>query len=107
MVESANNADNPIAHAALTKLSEKTDVLFGLLINPGLLKLPSDIQKMVIHGIQTAWSESFTTVFLSGLIFISIGILVALSVGKGRIKRDKELTEENEPATIHGQEATE
>lgn len=108
MVESAEHANNPIAQAALNKLSEKTDVLFGLLINPSLLQLPSDIQKIVIHGIETAWSESFTTVFLTGLIFIALGILVALSVGKGRIKKDKELLSEKEQqARFQGNGATE
>lgn len=91
MVDAAKNTENPVAHGTLTALSEKTDSLFGLLINPGLLQLPEDIKKIVLHAIQTAWSESFSTVFLTGLIFISIGILVALSVGKGRIKRDSEL----------------
>ncbi|MFJ5714892.1 MDR family MFS transporter [Neobacillus sp. NPDC093127] len=90
MIQSAKETENPIAHEALKILSEKTDSLFRLLLDPSLLKLPEEIQKIVIHGIQTAWTESFSTVFLTGLIFISIGILVALSVGKGRIKRDSQ-----------------
>ncbi|ETI69470.1 MDR family MFS transporter [Neobacillus vireti] len=90
MIQSAKETENPIAHEALKTLSEKTDSLFSLLLHPSLLKLPEEVQKIVIHGIQTAWTESFSTVFLTGLIFISIGILVALSVGKGRIKRDSQ-----------------
>lgn len=108
MVDVANNTENPVAHGALKALSEKTDALFGLLVNPSLLKLPAEIQKVVLHGIQSAWSDSFTTVFLAGLIFISVGILVALSVGKGRIKRDKELEKEKEQlGNSNRREATE
>jgi hypothetical protein len=96
MVNAANDAKNPIAHQALTALSEKTDSLFSLLLNPSLLKMPEDIQNSVIHAIQIAWSDSFSTVFLTGLIFIAIGVIVALAVGKGRIKRDNELKDGNE-----------
>jgi len=96
MVSAANDTENPIAHQALTVLSEKTDSLFSLLLNPGLLKMPEDIQNSVIHAIQIAWSDSFSTVFLTGLIFIAVGVLVALAVGKGRIKRDSEINEGGE-----------
>jgi len=96
MVIAANDTENPIAHQALTVLSEKTDSLFSLLLNPGLLKMPEDIQNSVIHAIQIAWSDSFSTVFLTGLIFIAVGVLVALAVGKGRIKRDSEINEGGE-----------
>jgi EmrB/QacA subfamily drug resistance transporter len=108
MVTAANDAENPIAHKALQALSEKTDSLFSLLLNPSLLKMPEEIQKSVIHAIQIAWSDSFSTVFLTGLIFISVGILVALAVGNGRIKRDNELKGgEGQQAKSFGQNATE
>lgn len=108
MVNAANNTENPIAHQALTALSEKTDSLFSLLLNPGLLKMPEDIQNSVIHAIQIAWSDSFSTVFLTGLIFIAVGVLVALAVGKGRIKRDSELNEGGkQQVTSFNQDATE
>ncbi|MFL6557949.1 MAG: MFS transporter, partial [Bacillus sp. (in: firmicutes)] len=81
MVNVANDADNPIAQQALKTLSEKTDSLFSLLLNPSLLKMPEDIQNSVIHAIQVAWSDSFSTVFLTGLIFIAVGVFVALAVG--------------------------
>ncbi|MEH7073319.1 MDR family MFS transporter [Neobacillus drentensis] len=90
----AKDANDPIAHQALTALSEKTDSLFSLLINPSLLKMPEEILKNVIHAIQVAWSNSFSTVFLTGLIFIAVGVFVALAVGNGRIKRDSELKDE-------------
>jgi EmrB/QacA subfamily drug resistance transporter len=89
MTDAANQSSNPVAHTVLQKLSEKTDSLFSLLMNPGLLKLPAEIQKTVIKAIQTSWTGSFTTVFLTGLIFIGIGVIVALSVGGARIKRDE------------------
>ncbi|CAM3864435.1 MDR family MFS transporter [Mesobacillus zeae] len=87
---------NPIIAQILTKIGEKTDALFGILVKPELLKVPAEIKKPVIEGIETAWTQSFSTVFLTGLIFISIGIVVALSVGNGKIKRDSDLPKEQE-----------
>jgi hypothetical protein len=108
MMSAANGAENPIAHQALKALSEKTDSLFSLLLNPSLLKMPEDIQNSVIHSIQIAWSDSFSTVFLTGLIFIGIGVLAAFAVGNGRIKKDNELKEDSEKEiTSFGQNATE
>jgi EmrB/QacA subfamily drug resistance transporter len=102
MMDAAKEAENPIAQGTLRTLSEKTDILFGLLLNPSELKLPEDVLNNVIHGIQTAWTESFTTVFLTGLIFIALGIFVALSVGKGRIKKDSELEKEKQDELGNG-----
>ena len=96
MKEVTQQQQNPGAKQILSALSEKTDGLFGLLVNPGFLKAPKEISSLVISSIETAWSESFTTVFLTGLIFIAIGVGVALSVGSGKIKRDKDLNEELE-----------
>ncbi|MGF6950773.1 hypothetical protein QF028_003278 [Neobacillus sp. B4I6] len=79
-----------------------------MLLNPSLLKMPEEIQKSVIHAIQIAWSDSFSTVFLTGLIFIAVGVFVALAVGKGRIKRDSELNESGEKqVTSFNRDATE
>jgi EmrB/QacA subfamily drug resistance transporter len=108
MADVAKNTQDPVAQGVLTTLSEKTDSLFSLLINPSLLDLPEELQHVVIHAIKTAWSESFTTVFLTGLVFIALGILVALAVGKGRIKRDNELDDINEQSGKSiGRQATE
>jgi Major Facilitator Superfamily len=96
MKDVAAQQDNPAAAQILGGLSEKTDALFGLLVTPGLLEVPKEIGSIVIASIETAWSDAFTTVFLTGLIFIAIGVGVALSVGNGKIKRDKELQEEAE-----------
>jgi MFS family permease len=85
------NATNEAAVQILKKVGNETDTLFGLLINPDVLQVPNEIKQSVITSIQTAWSQSFTTVFLTGLIFIGIGVVVALSVGNGKIKRDHEL----------------
>ena len=96
MKDVAAQQQNPAAGQILTGLSEKTDALFGLLVTPGLLEVPKEIGSIVISSIETAWSDAFTTVFLTGLIFIAIGVGVALSVGNGKIKRDKEVQEEAE-----------
>ncbi|WP_064094339.1 MDR family MFS transporter [Rossellomorea aquimaris] len=98
MKEVTEQQQNPAAGQILAILSEKTDALFGLLVTPSLLQAPKEIGSIVIASIETAWSDSFTTVFLTGLVFISIGVGVALSVGNGKIKRDKELKAEQEEA---------
>lgn len=87
---------NPMASAILEKIGTKTDALFGLLIKPEMLKVPEDIKKIVLHDIASAWSQSFNTVFLTGIIFIGAGVFVALLVGNGRIKRDQKPTKEQQ-----------
>lgn len=86
---------DPMAGEVLKEVGKESDALFSLLVNPELLKLPDELKTAVLTSIQTAWANSFTTVFLTGLIFITIGIFVALSVGNGKIKRDKTKEETN------------
>lgn len=93
MGEVSAAATDPAVQQALQALSEKTDALFGLLVNPSALPFPVEMQEMVVKGIATAWTESFSTVFLTGLVFIVIGAFTALAMGKSRIKKDKELKE--------------
>ncbi|MDM5338321.1 MDR family MFS transporter [Fictibacillus enclensis] len=88
MKDVVKEQSNPMLQGIFQKLADKTDALFSLLIHPDMLKLPGSIKGTVIHSIQTAWSSSFTTVFMTGLIFIGAGIIVALSVGSGRIKNE-------------------
>ncbi|MGC4376764.1 MDR family MFS transporter [Fictibacillus sp. Mic-4] len=85
----AHHQANPMMKKLFAALAEKTDSLFSLLIHPEALKLPETIKATVITSIQKAWSESFTTVFLTGLIFLGIGIILALCVGSGKIERDE------------------
>jgi hypothetical protein len=61
--------------------------MFGLLLKPELLPLPAELRTPVINAIKDIWTSSFTNVFYAGLIFIGIGIIVALSVGKSRIAK--------------------
>ena len=93
MTAASEESTIPIVKQGLMALSEKTDALFGLLVDPSKLPFPAESKQAFIKSISTAWAESFSTVFLSGLIFIVIGILTALAMGKSRIKRDKELKE--------------
>jgi EmrB/QacA subfamily drug resistance transporter len=94
MEEVTKAESNPTIAGILQQLTEKTDALFGILVNPSVLQAPSEISKVVVTAIEAAWSQSFTTVFMTGLIFIAVGIIVALSVGNGKIKRDKEVEKE-------------
>lgn len=89
MDDVVKDQSNPMLQTIFQKLAEKTDALFSILIHPEVLKLPNNMKDTVLHSIQTAWSDSFTTVFLTGLIFIGVGIFVALSVGNGRIKNER------------------
>lgn len=94
MSTAADAEKNPYAGQVLQALKDKTDELFGLLIHPELLKLPDELKESVLSTIQTVWSDSFSTVFMTGLIFVATGILVAALIGNGKIKRDEKQGEE-------------
>ncbi|MHC8520369.1 MFS transporter [Rossellomorea sp. H39__3] len=100
MKDVASSESNPAVAQVLKALSDKTDSLFGVLVTPDVLQLPQEIGKAVIAAVEMAWSDAFTTVFLTGLIFISVGVFVALSVGNGRIKRDHEIENEQKEASM-------
>ncbi|GGB63724.1 MFS transporter [Fictibacillus barbaricus] len=109
--EAASGASNPILGKALEEIGKKTDAMFGILINPDLLPLPAELKTPVIETIKDVWSSSFSSVFLTGLIFIAIGIVVALSVGNSRIVRetpvDSEVQENGEEQVTTKKLATE
>jgi EmrB/QacA subfamily drug resistance transporter len=86
-----NQQKNPVIQKMFQTLSEKTDALFGILIHPEKFKVPSEIKVPIISTLKKTWSESFNTVFLTGIIFIVIGIFVALSVGNKKITRDQQV----------------
>ncbi|NDI35839.1 MFS transporter [Chengkuizengella sediminis] len=94
MTEVSNQQTDPLVASTLTTLGGEPDDLFGILINPGILQnvfqLPQDTANGVLYAIQSAWSQSFSFVFLTGLSVLALGIFVALAVGNGRIKRDKD-----------------
>ncbi|MDQ0242820.1 EmrB/QacA subfamily drug resistance transporter [Bacillus fengqiuensis] len=90
MTDAAASEKNPLLAGALKELSDKTDGLFSLLINPDALPMPDQVKMAVVTAIQNVWSDSFSTVFLAGLLFVAVGIIVALSVGDSKIKRDSE-----------------
>ncbi|RBW68771.1 MDR family MFS transporter [Bacillus taeanensis] len=99
MNEAAAAATEPILAQTLALLKEKTDSLFGILLEPSILQLPEAVLTSVVTTIQTSWSNAFSTVFLTGLIFIGAGILAALFVGDSKIKRDKEIEDEKQEDT--------
>jgi EmrB/QacA subfamily drug resistance transporter len=90
MADAAASETNPMLAGTLGELSGKTDGLFSLLINPDVLLMPDQLKTAVITVIQSVWSHSFSTVFLAGLLFVAVGIVVALFVGDSKIKRDAE-----------------
>ncbi|AZB42763.1 DHA2 family efflux MFS transporter permease subunit [Bacillus sp. FJAT-42376] len=77
------------------------NTLFGILIHPELLKIPEAQKTALIGSIKDLWVSSFSVTFLTGLIFVLAGILFALSVGKGRVKRDKEKITEEIPSAAN------
>ncbi|MFC0186784.1 MDR family MFS transporter [Fictibacillus aquaticus] len=96
--DSVNGESNPVVAGILAKIAEKTDAMFGILIKPDALKLPAEVSAPVIGNIKDVWASSFSSVFLTGLIFVVIGIAVALSVGKSRIVRSDKSEEKQEQA---------
>ncbi len=99
-----NASSNPMLAPFFKQLGENTSGLFNILISPNLLKVPAEVKTPIIKVVQTAWTQSFTTVFMTGLIFVVIGIFVALSVGNGRIKRDQPKTNTPESEQIRSAE---
>lgn len=94
MVNASESAKDPIVAKTLGVLSEKIDNLFGIMMEPAVLKMPGDLTATIVKAIQTAWSQAFSSVFVTGLIFIGVGIFVALAVGNSKIKRDSEINAE-------------
>jgi EmrB/QacA subfamily drug resistance transporter len=88
MNNEAASATNPMLHKALNGLADKTDALFGIMIKPDLLKMPGEMKTSILNAIESAWINAFSAVFITGLVFVGIGIFVALAVGKGKIKLD-------------------
>ncbi|MGE7662556.1 MDR family MFS transporter [Peribacillus sp. NPDC097197] len=82
---------NPVLHEALKGLANQTDKLFNIMLYPENLKLPDEARQVLIKTIEHAWIDAFSSVFITGVFFIFAGILVALSVGPGKIKRDQEM----------------
>lgn len=70
--------------------------LYSVMVYPDRVPLPDELRDDVLHFIQTAWSQAFTTVSLTGLIFVAAGIIVALLVGNKRIQRDAKPENEGE-----------
>lgn len=73
---------------AVKGIQESGTDLYSVMVAPDKAQLPADLKADIVHYIQLAWSKAFSTVGLSGLIFIALGILVALLVGNKRIQRD-------------------
>lgn len=96
-------ATDPVLGQIMGKLAENTDALFSIMLNPAVLQLPEEISRQVVGWIQGAWTQAFSTVFMVGLTFVALGVIVAAFVGKGKIKRDKdkekEMAEMAQPAT--------
>ncbi|MFS0784353.1 MDR family MFS transporter [Bacillus sp. 1P06AnD] len=90
MAAEAGATNETLVQKALESLAEKTDALFGLLVDPSRIPFPEELRNLVVQGISVAWSKSFSAVFLTGLIFIIFGIISALFIGNGRIMRDKD-----------------
>ncbi|MFD0620069.1 MDR family MFS transporter [Paenibacillus sp. GCM10027629] len=99
--------NNPVLSGIMSKLSEKVDDLFTIMLAPQALQLEADIKETVLNLIKTVWTEAFSIVFWAGLIFIVLGVLTACFVGNGRISREqmpqrgKKIAkdQEQEPAT--------
>ncbi len=85
---------DPILHEALKALADKTDALFNIMLYPENLKMPAEVSTVLVKTIENAWIDAFSSVFITGIFFVSAGILVALSVGSGRIKKDQETEKE-------------
>lgn len=109
-IANATASADPGTQAVLSKTGTDSNTLYQLLINSDLLKqLPEDLKVNVLNTIKDAWSASFSTVFLTGLGFIVVGIFVALLIGNGRISREamqKRKPDESSDDTMTQQQAS-
>jgi MFS family permease len=91
----ADEAVKSNVKSTLEGIGTDSDNLFQVMINPLALKdIAKEVAEQVVITIKTVWSDSFSMMFLIGLIIIFVGILISLAVGSGRIKSDKELKRE-------------
>lgn len=88
-VQSPDAVKNPELSALLGKFVNSTDQLFQIMLNPEVIPVQGETKNAFLHTIQTVWTQSFSIVFLTGLVFIGLGIVVALMVGNGKISRDQ------------------
>ncbi|WP_442600851.1 DHA2 family efflux MFS transporter permease subunit [Paenibacillus sp. KN14-4R] len=91
MMNTEEVTSNPVVKQTLDLIGGDYNKMFGVLIKPEALQMPAELTKQVLNPIKIAWSQSLSIVFLSGLVFIAIGIIIAFTVGSGKIKRDAEL----------------
>ncbi|WP_442599025.1 DHA2 family efflux MFS transporter permease subunit [Neobacillus sp. D3-1R] len=89
MKEAVSAEKNPVSAKVLEELGKETDQLFGVLLKPDVLPVPGEIRNGIVTSIKLVWAESFSSLFMFGLLFIALGVIVALSVGSSRIKRDQ------------------
>ncbi|HEX7055983.1 MAG TPA: MDR family MFS transporter [Bacilli bacterium] len=81
--------NDPLLKQLADNLQDKIDDLFSILIQPDLLPIQGQPKEVILHFIKVAWADSFVLVFQVGLGFLVLGVLVALMVGGGKIKRDR------------------
>ncbi|MCR8642082.1 MFS transporter [Paenibacillus sp. N1-5-1-14] len=94
MMKTEEVTSNPVVSKTLETIGSDYDKMFGVLIKPDALQMPADLTNLVLNPIKIAWSQSLSVVFLTGLVFIALGIVIAFTVGNGKIKRDREMSGE-------------
>ncbi|MCG7408568.1 MFS transporter [Paenibacillus sp. ACRRX] len=84
---SATAQADPMVKGMFEQIGTDSNKLYQILVNPEVQqKIPAEAKDTIINLVKDNWSASFSTVFLSGLIFIVLGILVSLFIGKGRLQ---------------------
>ncbi|UHA74938.1 MDR family MFS transporter [Paenibacillus sp. 481] len=79
---------DPMSKGILEQAGTDSNMLYQLLINSEALPVPAEAKTNLLNIVRDVWSSSFSTVFLTGLGFIVVGIFVSLLIGKGKISLD-------------------
>ncbi|MCE5168634.1 MFS transporter [Paenibacillus profundus] len=87
-IAKAKASADAMTQTVLDKTGTDSNTLYQMLINSEQIPLPAEAKTNLLDTVKEAWSSSFSTVFLTGLGFIVLGIFVSLLIGNGRISRD-------------------
>lgn len=87
-IAKAKASADAMTQTVLEKTGTDSNTLYQMLINSDQIPLPEEAKTNLLDTVKEAWASSFSTVFLTGLGFIVLGIFVSLLIGNGRISRD-------------------
>ncbi|MCU6796706.1 MFS transporter [Paenibacillus sp. WQ 127069] len=82
----------------IAKISSDPQSLYSVLLNPeALSQMPQALTAQIVPILKTALVDSLHTVFMFGLVFVILGAILSLFVGKVQLSDRKGTDNKNEP----------